>query len=149
MSFKPKVISIILSWSLLFLSCQSGENELIDAGDEGSEILLPTYKLPNIKLNNWKVTLPVGGPTEVNPPDILNYAKMDLLKPFMYNDSTDGSLVFYTYPGSTTANSGYSRTELREQMVPGSNSTNWSFEQGGRMKGTLAIDEVSKDNDGK
>ena len=106
------------------------------------------YFLPHIDLSHWKVTLPIGNPTEVKPPEILNYATNDLLKEFMYNDSTDGSLVFYTYPGSSTPNSSYSRTELREQMVPGSNNTNWTFAQGGRMKGTLSVPEISKDDNG-
>lgn len=106
------------------------------------------YFLPKINLNNWKVTLPIGPPTEVSPPEILSYATNTTLKPFMYNDSTDGSLVFYTYPGSSTANSSYSRTELREQMVAGSNSVNWTFKQGGRMKGTLSVPEISKDAGG-
>ena len=105
--------------------------------------------LPNIDLNHWKVTLPIGKPTEVAPPEILNYATNETLKPFMYNDSTEGGLVFYTYPAQSTANSSYSRTELREQMVPGSNSTNWIFAQGGRMKGTLRMAEVTKDADEK
>lgn len=116
-----------------------GEDELVEGVD---------YFLPHIDLSNWKVTLPIGNPTEVKPPEILNYATNDLLKEFMYNDSTDGSLVFYTYPGSTTTNSSYSRTELREQMVPGSNNTNWTFVQGGRMKGTLSVPEISNDDDG-
>ena len=67
----------------------------------------------------------------------------------MYNDSTDGSLVFYTYPGSSTPNSSYSRTELREQMVPGSNNTNWTFAQGGTMSGTLSVPSISEDENGK
>jgi hypothetical protein len=107
------------------------------------------YFLPKIDLSNWKVTLPVGNPTEVSPPDIINYASNELLQKYMYNDSTDASLVFYTYPGSTTTNTSYSRTELREQMVPGSNSVNWSFIQGGKMRGTLALTEISKDANGK
>lgn len=115
------------------------ENELIEGVD---------YFLPHIDLSNWKVTLPIGNPTEVEPPEILDYATNDLLKEFMYNDSTDGSLVFYTYPGASTQNSSYSRTELREQMVPGSNSTNWTFAQGGRMKGTLSVPEISIDANG-
>ncbi|MEM7103216.1 MAG: polysaccharide lyase family 7 protein [Bacteroidota bacterium] len=106
------------------------------------------YFLPHIDLNNWKVTLPIGNPSEVKPPEILDYANNDLLKEFMYNDSTDGSLVFYTYPGSTTPNSSYSRTELREQIEPGSNNTNWTFAQGGRMKGTLKLDAISEEADG-
>ena len=110
------------------------------------------FFLPNIELNNWKVTLPIprsdGKPIEVKPPEILNYATNETLLPFMYNDSTDGSLVFHTYPGSTTTNSSYSRTELREQMVPGSNNTNWTFSDGGRMKGTLSVPEISKETNG-
>ncbi len=104
------------------------------------------YFLPNIDLNNWKVTLPIGNPTEVIPPEILDYGNNDLLKPFMYNDSTDGSLVFYTYPSASTPNSSYSRTELREQLEPGNNNVNWTFADGANMKGRLAVDEISKDS---
>lgn len=107
------------------------------------------YFLPHIDLSNWKVTLPVGNPSEVEPPEILDYATNSLLQPYMYNDSADASLVFYTLPGASTRNSSYSRTELREQMVPGSNSTNWTFAQGGRLKGTLSVPEVSTDDSGK
>lgn len=108
-----------------------------------------TYILPEIDLSNWKVTLPIGRPDEVEPPEILGYATVEKLKPFMYNDSIEGALVFYTYPGATTANSSRSRTELREQMEPGSNSVNWTFSEGGRLKGTLSMDEISKDSEGE
>jgi hypothetical protein len=118
---------------------ESVEEEIVEGVD---------YFLPNIDLSNWKVTLPIGSPDEVEPPEILAYAIDEKLLPYMYNDSTDGSLVFYTAPGSSTANSSYSRTELREQMVPGSNSTNWTFAQGGRMKGTLAVPEISTESGG-
>lgn len=110
------------------------------------------FAVPDIDLSNWKVTLPVpradGNPLEVEPPAILNYSENEALQEFMFNDSSDGSLVFYTYPGVSTTNSSYSRTELREQMVPGSNSVNWTFSQGGRMKGTLAVPEISTKSDG-
>ena len=106
----------------------------------------------NIDLTNWKVTLPIprsdGKPLEVKPPEILDYATNETLLKFMYNDSTDGSLVFYTYPESSTANSSYSRTELRELMDGESSSVNWTFEQGGKIKGTLAMDTISKDSSG-
>ena len=110
----------------------------------------PSYVLPEIDLNHWKVTLPIGEdgrPIEVEPPEILEYATNKTLRPFMYNDSTEGALVFHTYPGATTPNSSRSRTELREQMEPGSNSVNWTFSQGGRLKGILAMDTISKDLD--
>lgn len=104
------------------------------------------YFLPHIDLNNWKVTLPIGNPTEVEPPAILDYANDPLLQEYMYNDSIDGALVFFTEPGASTQNAKYSRTELREQMVPGSNSVNWTFADGANLKGTLKMDEISKDN---
>ncbi len=115
------------------------EEELVEGVD---------YFLPNVNLSNWKVTLPIGdgSPTEIKPPEILEYGTSPLLKDFMYNDSVIGALVFHTYPGGvTTTNSSYPRTELREQMEPGSNSVNWTFPEGGRMKGTLSVPEISKD----
>ncbi|PTX62241.1 alginate lyase [Kordia periserrulae] len=111
------------------------------------------YKLADIDLSHWKVTTPAGNgkkPLEVSPPEILDYATNEDLKPFMYNDSVRGAIVFHAYPSkATTANTKYSRSELREQMVPGENNVNWTFKQGGIMKGKLSIDEISRDADGK
>jgi hypothetical protein len=112
------------------------------------------FKLPEIDLSNWSVTTPQlnekGKATNVEPPEILNYATNEKLLPYMYNDSTSGALVFYSFPSdATTANTKYTRCELREQMVPGDNNANWTFKQGGTMKGELAMGEVSKASDGK
>ena len=153
---KVRLASFSLVGFLCF-SCQGdGDEPLIPIKEELPEVIVPeesepemNYKLPEIDLSNWKVTLPIGNPTEVYPPEILDYAVNETLKPFMYNDSIDGSLVFYTYPEASTANSSYSRTELRELMDPNDLSKNWSFSEGGRMKGTLALDDISKDQDGK
>lgn len=133
----------------LNVSCQDNSN----SPDDNSEPIITdpeiTYLLPDIDLSHWKVTLPIGNPTEVHPPAILDYGTNETLKPFFYNDSINGALVFYTYPESSTANSSYSRTELRELMVPAdSGHTNWTFAQGGNMKGTLSMDEISTDNNG-
>ncbi|MEP2059406.1 MAG: polysaccharide lyase family 7 protein [Nonlabens ulvanivorans] len=111
-------------------------------------------KLPDIDLSHWKVTIPEGsgkgGAISVEPPEILDYAKNDILKPYMYNDSTKGVLTFYAYPTTaTTANTKYSRSELREQMVPGDDNENWTFKQGGTLKAKLSVDEVSRDKNGK
>jgi len=122
-------------------------NDIVESPE--TDVEETSFILPEIDLSNWKVTLPIGRPDEVKPPEILEYATNEKLKPFMYNDSIDGALVFYTYPGATTANSSRSRTELREQMEPGSNSVNWTFSQGGKLKGTLAMDDISKDSDNK
>ena len=149
-SKKPLLVMALALTFMLNVSCQDRGPDAshIDAGID-EHIAGADYKLPDIDLSHWKVTLPIGSPTEVTPPEILSYATNETLKPFMYNDSINGALVFYTYPGASTANSSYSRTELREQMVPGSNATNWTFAQGGRMKGTLSMAEISKDADGK
>ncbi|MEP3374076.1 MAG: polysaccharide lyase family 7 protein [Maribacter dokdonensis] len=111
-------------------------------------------KLPDIDLSHWKVTIPEGsgkgGAISVEPPEILDYANNDILKPYMFNDSTKGALTFYAYPTSaTTANTKYSRSELREQMVPGDDNVNWTFKQGGSLKAKLSVDEVSRDKNGK
>lgn len=111
-------------------------------------------KLPDIDLSHWKVTLPItndkGKPLEIDPPEILNFANIEEAKPYMYIDSTIGAIVFHAMPTeSKTKNTKYTRSELREQMVPGDNNTNWTFEQGGTMKGRLAMEEVTKDSDGK
>ncbi|GFZ87061.1 alginate lyase [Aquaticitalea lipolytica] len=112
------------------------------------------YKLPEIDLSHWSVTTPAvgknGKPISVEPPAIMEYGTNEDLKPYMYNDSIKGALVFYAYPSeATTANTKYSRSELREQMVPGDNNTNWTFAQGANMKGKLQMDEVSRGADGK
>ena len=149
-------IFFLFAFALLAISCNK-ENPVIEDDTPMEEPPVSTYDpgvegvdyfLPNIDLSNWKVTLPIGNPSEVEPPAILNYADNEQLREFMYNDSTDGSLVFYTYPGASTANSSYSRTELREQLVPGSNTTNWTFAEGGTMRARLAMDEISKESDG-
>lgn len=154
------VLSLLVYSSTLIVACNSENQEaepeeepivVVETPEEEPEVEEGSFLLPEIDLNNWKVTLPItenGKLIEVEPPEILNYATNETLKPFMYNDSTDGSLVFYTFPQATTANSSYSRTELREQMVPGSNNTNWTFAQGGSIKGTLSVTDMSKDGNG-
>ncbi|GAA4272564.1 polysaccharide lyase family 7 protein [Aquimarina gracilis] len=114
-------------------------------------IVKTEWKLPKIDLSHWKVTLPIGSPKPINvkPPEILDYANNTTLQKYMYNDPKDGALVFYATPGATTTNTKYSRCELREQMVPGKNDVNWRFKDGGRMKATIAIDDISKNKKGK
>lgn len=146
-TIKRSYLSILfIAFCALTSTCQDtakGDEVIDDIVND--DIDNTDYNLPDIDLSNWKVTLPIGNPSEVEPPEILNYATNPMLKPFMYNDSIKGALVFYTYPESSTPNSSYSRTELREQMVPGSNHTNWTFSEGGIMKGELAMGEITKD----
>ena len=136
------------------ISSVSESNKKTEKQDKKKKKKRKKVKLPDIDLSHWKVTVPIanekGKPFEVEPPEILDYANNEKLKPYMYNDSTKGALVFYAHPtSSTTKNTKYSRSELREQMVPGDNSTNWTFKQGGNLKGKLAMEEVSRGADGK
>lgn len=109
-----------------------------------------------IDLTHWSVTVPEenpkkpGTPIDVGYPEILDYANNATLKKYMYNDEKDKSIVFYAFPsGTTTANSHFSRSELRETMEVGNKDKNWTFAQGGIFKATYAVEEVSKEKDGK
>lgn len=155
--FRKEILSLLF---IVFLSVnaacqvQKGSVSESDTKVEKQNKKKKKYKLPKIDLSHWSVTTPElnekGSALSVQPPDILNYATDERLIPYMYNDSTIGTLVFYAFPSNaTTPNTKYTRSELREQMVPGDNNTNWTFAQGGTMKGKLAMKEVSKDSDGK
>lgn len=153
MNFRREVITII---SIVFLTanatCQTIKSNVVESDTKISKKKKKNkkYRLPKIDLSHWKVTLPIGKPIEVEPPEILNYATNKTLKPFMYNDSVSGALVFYAYPTTaTTANTKYSRTELREQIEPGNNDVNWTFKQGRALKGKLAVEDISRDSNGK
>jgi len=138
---------------VLMYSCEKRlpERPTPTGGSNGSPPVV-TYELSNIDLSNWKLTLPIpradGKPMEIEPPTILNYGNNSIIRPYMYNDSSDGSLVFFTLPGVTTNNSSYSRTELREQMLAGSNNVNWTFEEGGEIRGVLSVPDISRESDG-
>jgi len=139
--------------SILFIICFFNSSVLKAQMDATpSKIEGIDYFLPKIDLSHWKVTLPIprakdGKAQEVRPPEVLDYGSNEMIRPYMYNDSTDASIVFYATPGSTTANTKYSRSELREQMKPGSDKVNWTFADGGRLYGKLAVEEVSKNYD--
>ncbi|GGI56412.1 polysaccharide lyase family 7 protein [Winogradskyella haliclonae] len=107
----------------------------------------------DIDFSNWKVTLPVdennnGKPDEYQPEALKNYGYQTLepVMPFMYDDTDDSSLIFYTYPESSTTNSSYSRTELRELINPSNSKENWTLLEGGEMTGRLKVKEVSENN---
>jgi len=112
----------------------------------------PVVNYADIDFSNWKVTLPVdennnGSPDEYQPNELINFGYQTLtpVQPFMYDDTEDESLVFYTYPGTSTTNSSYSRTELRELINPSNSRENWTLAEGGTMKGRLKVDSVSVD----
>jgi len=161
LNFKMTVMLVLIS--VFSVNCQISKETTSDKTDKvekpkkkrkSKKKKKKKFKLSKIDLNHWSVTTPElnhkGKATNVEPPEILNYATDERLIPYMYNDSSSGALVFYSFPSNaTTANTKYSRSELREQMVAGDNNVNWTFEQGANMKGKLAMGEVSRDKNGK
>ncbi|RDY60191.1 polysaccharide lyase family 7 protein [Flagellimonas nanhaiensis] len=153
---KTYLATFMIAFMIVNVSAQEKKSgvAISDAKVERKKRKKKKYKLPNIDLSHWKVTIPEGegkgGAVSVKPPEILEYANNETLKPYMYNDSTSGALVFYAYPSNaTTANTKYSRSELREQMQPGNDNANWTFKDGGYLKAKMAMGEVTRDKKGK
>ncbi len=139
---------LIFSMCIAFASCSNDSSSTDDETVIEEEEEIELIDRADIDLNNWKLTLPIGNPTEIEPPAILEYYNLQEVQPYMFDDEDELAIVFFTEPGSSTQNSSYSRTELREQMVPGSNNTNWTFAEGGKMKGTLRLSDISTKSNG-
>lgn len=144
-SVKNHLIAFILV--VFLLGCSKKENET-------QEIIDQPIEYADINFSNWKVTLPVDednndSPDEYQPSELVNYGYQTLaaVKPFMYDDVTDKSIVFYTYPDVATTNSSYSRTELRELINPSNSKENWTLLEGGVLSGKLKIDSISEDTE--
>ncbi len=151
MIHSKKILWFIFGFVVL-CACSSEEiteePEIIDVIEDNN-----SDDYAQIDFTNWKVTLPVdannnGSPDEYQPVDLVNggYRTLEAVKPYMYDDQTDKSIVFYTFPRQSTANSSYSRTELRELILPSNSRVNWSLETGGTMVGRLKMLDISKDN---
>jgi hypothetical protein len=152
-------LAIFIAFTSVNATCQSKESSVSDSDTKverkkKKKKKRKKIKLPTIDLSHWKVTLPVvndeGKPYDIEPPEIFNFAKIEKAKPYMYIDSTRGAIVFHAMPtNSKTRNTKYSRSELREQMVPGENNVNWTFKQGGIMKAKLAMEKSTRGSNGK
>ena len=97
----------------------------------------------NFDLTHWKLTLPSG--SEVMPWVLSNGYTLNNV---FYTHPTSGGMVFRCPNiAGTTANSNYSRAELREMLDPTASahddSNNWTTAMGGRMKARLKVDRVS------
>ena len=153
--FKKYSLHVLLLISLIFtLSCNKSSESTDDSEiviiDDDDPIEVVQYA--DINFSNWKVTLPVdennnGSPDEYQPSELINYGyqTLDAVLPYMYDDTDDSSLVFYTFPDVATTNSSYSRTELRELINPSNSKDNWTLAQGGIMEGRLKVDSISED----
>ncbi|WP_299892009.1 polysaccharide lyase family 7 protein [uncultured Lacinutrix sp.] len=156
---KYKIIYVCLL--LVLCACNSKEDPVsLDSGSTTnnnpnvSDDNLPPITYADIDFSNWKVTLPVdennnGSPDEYQPADLINngYKTNAAIQPYMYDDAEDSSLVFYTYPETSTTNSLYSRTELRELINPSNSRENWTLAEGGEMSGRLKVASISENNE--
>jgi hypothetical protein len=140
-------------WLFIVTSCSNKEEnptgDITNGGNTDNNIVV---NYADIDFSNWKVTLPVdedgnGSPDEYKPDVLVNggYRTIESVKPYMYDDTTDESIVFYTLPGVSTTNSSYSRTELRELIQPSNARVNWTLETGGTIEGRLQVIDISKD----
>lgn len=96
----------------------------------------------NIDLSHWKLELPSG--YSASEWKLSNFQKDRFAKPFFYTDSTDGSLVMEAYPVSGTSKAKYTKNSLREQVIPGESSKNWSMTEGGELIAEFQVVEMSK-----
>ena len=129
----------------------SNNNDVIIIEEKEPE---ETIQYAEIDFSNWKVTLPVdennnGSPDEYQPSQLIEYGyqTLEAVKPYMYDDPEDESIVFYTFPDISTTNSSYSRTELRELINPANARENWTLSEGGEMTGRLKVNAVSENNE--
>ncbi len=158
MKIHSNTISIIILFIVVQFNVNCSKNDEVNNRPEGTTVQGnenndSTINYADISFANWKVTLPVdennnGKPDEYQPNELINlgYQTLEPVKPFMYDDISDNSLVFYAYPESSTTNSSYSRTELRELINPSNSKDNWTLDEGGAMEGRLKIESVSEDN---
>lgn len=88
-----------------------------------------------LDLTRWKLTLPVGNPTEVTGTALASF-----VDPQWFTATTAGDAVRFRAPvnGVTTSGSGYPRSELREMNLDGSNAS-WSAASGAH---TLTVVEA-------
>jgi len=108
----------------------------------------------DIDFSTWKLTLPIdennnGSPDEYQPHQLIEggYRENNVVKPYMYDDTADTSIEFYTFPAVSTTNSSYSRTELRELINPANARDNWTLAEGGTLTGRLKIVDISEDTE--
>lgn len=102
------------------------------------------YNSDHFDLRDWKITLPVAD----EDGEAKEVKKLKGYESQYFYDAKDGAMVFWApVEGSTTKNSNYPRSELRER-IDGKDAA-WKLSQGGTMTATLQIEEAPKDKRGK
>lgn len=158
--------------------CGSGEMAATGDGSDVAQVAgVSAYGLKtdvppseNFDLTRWKITLPAdldgnGKVDEIKENDLQGYSNPE----YFYTDPATGGMVFRAVPGGTTTqNSNYVRSELREMIRGGNtdigtriddgtpNKNNWVFGSApaeaqdlaggvdGVMTATLAVNQVTR-----
>jgi hypothetical protein len=99
-------------------------------------------KLPAqvLKLDNWKLTLPINSDDSINPDEIKQPLLSTYTNPdYFYTNKKNDAVVFKANAGgATTSGSNFSRSELREMTADGKKQASWSSVEGTH---TLFIDQ--------
>lgn len=98
--------------------------------------LSSSTKLPSevLDLTNWKLTLPVNNAQEITQPELASFESED----FYVNNTGDGVVFKASCGSTTTTNSSYPRSELREMTDNGKTKASWSTNSGTH---TMILDE--------
>ncbi len=95
-----------------------------------------SYPAQLLNLKPWKLTLPIGSPTEIKQLSLATYT----IDPWFKVNSACNGVQFRAHTsGSTTDGSGYPRSELREMTSDGSSTFSWSTSSGTH---TLYVDQA-------
>lgn len=112
-------------------------------------MLLSTFfafaqKTPKIDLSLWRLNLPEGTTKVYKAPKLLDYANNSDIQKYMFNDLSDRSLVFYSYP-SIKSKRPFTKVDLKEQNSFGSD-IGWTFKDGAKLKTVAKMGEISMKN---
>ena len=147
-----KTLLLVFLSAISIFSCSRAAEEIVNTPVVQTPVVI-SPQFANIDFTNWKLTIPLdadnnGSPDEYSAAQLSNggYRTLVPVQPFMFDDTTDQSLVFHAYLGTSTANSDYSRSELREMINPTNSKINWTLTQGGKMEGKLKMVSVTPDN---
>ena len=117
-----------------------------DSDNEDSDNETPTVKYPYTIFNfdTWKLQMPIANDTatsvkEVSPEEI----KAGYVHDECFYLSQDDAVVFHSpVNGFHTANTTYSRSELRELIDPSSSKVNWSYKGTHELTTSEVVTEV-------